>query len=539
MNIRNNKYLEKIFGAVGIVLIVFCPSFNFAETSESQKTGIIALVITGSSAAIATSSYYIYKSIKQNKEENQYFSYIEKQIKHADSLFTNHKYVQSKPYYDTVNLQYQEYTKKKTKRKQQPLINKDTLQYRLGAINTYETLFPILDKINKTIDKLPSDQSELAIQNRHLILNELEIYRKRIDSLIQKNLLYKPILYHELKSTFQKMNTIDSMYTKIYETQKLNFSLKCKFFYNRAVETRDTTMLRQFVKDCDYYSVNKTWCDQARMILNPIAKDTQPIVTTIAISESPHDQFQTEYSTIMMKPDIRNLEGFLKKYSGKKYKAYKQQLQNVKVTLDSLNKILALENIYNQKHPYLADYLAKNQVNVLCKGVSDSSCKVIQNTINTKVSVLSITPNLRGPMIMYYDQSQKTPLLVLNAFINPKRDISINPINDTQSTIIFPSIPNSFEFLLQCATDLSKSYTDLIPAQDFQVACRLRISESDNITFYANISKGKINFYDIIEFSSKDLKYIRFNQPNIPNLIYSKIPKSGLDSCINKILLPN
>ena len=70
----------------------------------------------------------------------------------------------------------------------------------------------------------------------------------------------KDVVRFACNSSLVKFDTIDAMFKRVYDQEKLNFSLKCKFYYKKATATKDTANLRQFVDDCDYYQEDKDWC---------------------------------------------------------------------------------------------------------------------------------------------------------------------------------------------------------------------------------------------------------------------------------------
>ena len=268
-----------------------------------------------------------------------------------------------------------------------------------------------------------SDNSDdLVLRNRHQLLAIQKRCKEAINEQIRANPDKRGAIRFGFRKSIIKLNLLDSLLRDVYDQEKDEFSLKCKFFYNRAVESNDTAQIRKFVDDCDYYQVEKEWCTRARMILSGM--DTQSVKEEVIAKEklSDTEMMKIEYRQAMLSGRVDLLESYLAKYNRKKIRKSESKIDSVRIILGKVKKEIAAREAYDKAHPLFANAdFAKLDISI--KGLSLSTQNVFRDVIGKSRDQLKIIRGIRFPASIQLDFSGTHPMLYMTAYINCEKDV--------------------------------------------------------------------------------------------------------------------
>ena len=369
---------------------------------------------------------------------------------------------------------------------------------------------------------LPGSEDILVGQNRHRVSETIKRCRWVIDSIVKSNTAQAESVRHGFRYSILKLDSLDSMFVNVYEQEKANFSFKCKFFYNRAVETKDTSVLREFVEDCDYYQVDKEWCNRARMVLSP---HEQPILkyAVAGVSQAIVDTLKMEYDQAIISGNIELLEQYIKKYSARRFRRKNTRIDSAKIVLNSLKMELAEAVSFDKDHPLFANAdMAEMELKV--KGLQGSDDEGFRNAFEKAKGSLRSVSGIRFPASVVIDYSSRPPILFLNAYVSCKKDVE-RKTTDNGVAYTMESVPELMNFLnrikLTVVEDLNKEgpgkQKEARELRQVAYVVRLMKNNEEYITLYgkenvkAGQGSGAFSFYNFFDLTVKDKKDTRLN----------------------------
>jgi hypothetical protein len=360
-----------------------------------------------------------------------------------------------------------------------------------------------------------------------------------IDSVSSVYPRYTAVIRYGFRTTITKMEDYDRLLSGSYEDGKVNFELKCKYFYNRATENGDTLKIKKFVEDCDYYKSNKEWCTRGRILLQPKQdkrensygpEKFQPVVLNKT------DSMKIEYQQVINSLEIDQLDAYVRKYSSKKFKKVDSNVEIVQKLADSLKNVRQAELTYESSHPLFL-YADLNDMQLTVSGVSSVASNKFTRVVESMKKEFNSIQGARFPALLKIDYTASQPVLYLNASINCEKDIFIKQ-NEKSTNYDVVGASSIMKFLHNVKNNvvndveiLSKEENDKIRSAVYVV--RLWKNTYDYITFYGSEnyqSKNGIEpfqFYNILDISVGDKKDIRL-QNNTAQII--QIPQVQSDS---------
>lgn len=460
---------------------------------------------------------------KKRLQRDSLITFIESNWKNSRQLIEQDKYSEATRTLQNILSDIETYNMYCRKNRKAVRVYSDTINLLLDNCRYIESILPKIRVVTSWSDSIPDNEYDLTLLNRHTVLNLRDKCKNAINEEISATPLKRGAIRFGFRKTILKLNRLDTLFSSVYDQEKNNFSIKCKFNYNRAVESKDTMQIRNFVNDCDYYQVDKEWCTRARMILAGI-DNTTSVAANEEITEklTEKDRMKIHYQQAMVSRRIDLLEEYVEKYGKKRISRSESKIDSVKLLLKIVKKEIEQETVYNKNFPLFANAdLSNLQVNI--KGLSELSQRTFKEAIDKNQNLLKEVPAIRFPVNLQIDYTSSHPMLFLNAHINTQKDIQITR-SDSSCVYFFQGLPKLMRFLNTIKKAASETVSDNITTQKILLAAyvvRLYKNNDDYITFYGkeNNSDTQMSkeflFYDFFDITVEDQKDVRIaNQPS-------------------------
>ncbi|NLG16634.1 MAG: hypothetical protein GX556_04810 [Fibrobacter sp.] len=412
-----------------------------------------------------------------------------------------------------------------------------------SAISRCDFLYSLSDQVliaDSFTAALPDDPDILAASDRHQLFPAIAGCRKTIDSIAEVNKEFHSTTGYAFRRSISRLNRVDSLFSVIYDSQKDDFTYKNKYYYNRAVESKDSTELRKLMSDCDYYQVDKQWCERMRLALNPpIPVQVEEMVTIDTVVENKKltavDSMKLSYSEAIGSGRIELLEEYLEKYSGRRFSKKVSKIDSVRIVLDSLKKIVEREELYNRQHPLFTN-ADPEELTAVVLGLPGDQEEIFRSAIETRKTEIMKADGIRFPSILKIDYSQTPPIIMMNAFVNAKD--AEKEISGESTAYSLPGVSwlmQELDALKQhVLKELEKRGSDSEQVRKIKTAAyivRLNKNVSDYITFYGKENlwaqrEGQVfKYYDFFDITLKDHNDVRFsNEPSHTIIIRKDSP---------------
>lgn len=400
------------------------------------------------------------------------------------------------------------------KRRNSPKIFLDTAQLLLGNCVLLDSLKPVISQVNLLSDSLPLSADDLTIQRR----NELIVLRDRCKNAVNEIVDSKPerkgAIRFGLRKSIIRINSFDSLLNVVYDQNRLEFSVKNRFYYNRATEKNDTSMIRNFINDCGYYQVDKEWCTRARMILGEI--DTSSKISTesqVPKKLSDKELMKIEYQQAMVSSRIDLLEQYLAKYGKKKIKKSESKIDSIKTVLKTVNEEIEAEAAYNKSYPLYAN-ADLNKLNISITGLSEIVQQKYTEAIENNRESLHNISGIRFPADIQINYASSNPVLLISSYINCKKDVKVE--NTDRGTTVYSvnGVPQLMQYLNTLKKTTSESVKDAYQKKNINYAAyavRLYKTSNEYITFYGKESSKELLFYDFFDITMDQQKDVRIS----------------------------
>ena len=237
------------------------------------------------------------------------------------------------------------------------------------------------------------------------------------------------------------------------------------------------------------------------------------------------------------------LEEYIKKYSGKAYRHKKTLVDSATVLLANLRKQFEGDSAYNVAHPLFTNANIKS-LPVWVNGVDSSIVEIFKDCFDTVSLQTKHIGGIRFPASISVDYIQNPPVIVLNCYFNPQKDIEI--VSDSSKgvkSIRINSIPQAMSFLQQLknkvlyqtitilkerrvASDVINLKIDKLKQAIYVV--RLRKSPDECMLFYAQETdyERELKYYNFIDIMNAGNKNVRVRSENIPLIIHQTVKDS-------------
>lgn len=311
-----------------------------------------------------------------------------------------------------------------------PLFDNNGLISFIRFCDVYNSIYPSVVSLTKITNDLPSNEDQIIERNRHELLLKLTSLHKEIRDTLSRYPQDSLLVLHAYRYILSAALKVDTLLGHVYDQQRLDFSLKNRFYYNRMQESSNPEALKQFVADCDYYGVDKEWCERARKTLHPDNTATTNVKSTGRITPassrklSEAESIYEQYTSVVSSRNVDQLEAYIKKYSSKKYKK-NARIDSARALLNTINKELQIEKQFASEHPYFSDGANNNLFNVSIQGLQSSAVTALQPLTDSFAAAISSLRSLRFPAVLTIDYSATPPLYLLNCYIHDKKDMTL------------------------------------------------------------------------------------------------------------------
>ncbi|MBN1603936.1 MAG: hypothetical protein JW915_20160 [Chitinispirillaceae bacterium] len=388
-----------------------------------------------------------------------------------------------------------------------PLFENNGLTSFIRFCDVYNSIYPSVVSLTKITNVLPSDEDQIMERNRHELLLMLTSLHKEIRDTLSRYPQDSLLVLHAYRYILSAAQKVDTLLGLVYNQQRLDFSLKNRFYYNRMQESNNPEALNQFVADCDYYGVDKEWCERARKTLHPDNTATTNVGSGRTAPASSRKLSKTEriyeqYTAAVSSRNVDQLEAYIKKYSSKKYKKI-ARIDSARALLNRITKDLQLEKQFASEHPYFSDGSANsNLFKVSFQGLQNNAVTTLQPLTDSFAAATSSLRSLRFPALLTIDYSTTPPLYLLNCYIHDKKDMTLRDSSGQwYSTIdgIAPAFAALDLLTRNCTAQLKRAGVQFTYSPVFAV--RVLKNSMNYLTMYACAKNPRdydvYNFYDI------------------------------------------
>lgn len=386
--------------------------------------------------------------------------------------------------------------------------NGDQLTMFIRMCRVYNNIYPSVLRLTGVASTLPADEETIVQQNRQELLAQIDSVRKEIQDTVTRYPDDKQAVLYAYRFVVAAAEKIDTLFSSVYDQERLNFALKNRFYYNRMQGSSNPKALNQFVDDCDYYGVDKEWCERARKILHPEAPTTTSFESAKIVVPPPHrkvtatDQMNDQFIAAVTSRNVELLETYIQKYSAKKYKKV-AQIDSVKAILNTVRMEIKQETAFASDHPYFKDAAATNKLFLAkVKGLDEHAEAIVQPVIDSFTTNLPALQGLRYPAVLLIDYTAVPPVFLLNANVHEKKDINIADSSGQQFAVI-----EGASAALKALDNVTRSCTNQLKKNGISFsyppvfAIRVVKSSQSYLTMYANAKSPEgyelYNFYDI------------------------------------------
>ena len=543
--------------AVAGPLQVDSPSDGIPAVPAGKKGGgagpaIVIGVLVAAGAGVG--GYILYRRAKRERRAaDSVITVVERAWEKASFLSSEERYREAIGELQSIAGYWYAYERYSARYRNRRSIHPDSIKAVIASCDFLERMIPTVASLNSYAERLPSDEFALSKMPRYKVVEALRYLRTSMDSIMNVHKNHRNGLQYSFRRIDRKLRLVDSLLEESYQDRKADFVLKNRFYYNRAVESGDTAALRLFVDDCEYYQVDREWCQRARMAMQePAGAVHGPALPKGKMSAG--DSIEAEFKATIQSKRIEVLEAYIRKYSGRKYRRLRRsaKIDEVKSALRLLQAEIEREQAFNRAHPRFAngDFAS---ITLSAKGLAHASEEAFTDAWGTLRREVGKLPSIRFPAAVSIDYTRQPPVLMLDAVVSTRHDIERTMVNSRPTyriTCLLPVMRVLHQFKLLTMTmlnDNKTTETKLDEVTDYQIrkvrgaTYVLRLSRPDNrgaILFYArgtdnDSTGGTVQFYDFYDLSSRGGGSHRF--PIYPGSLPNVIPSLSSDTLEQKL----
>ncbi|MCX7726679.1 MAG: hypothetical protein N2053_07495 [Chitinispirillaceae bacterium] len=545
------------FSLLSLLIIRFSFSDDIVaeSTPVKEKNNTIGVIITVTliSASAAAGGYLFYRFFfKDWQKADSVISIVEKAWDSSAVLYSLRRYNDAISQLQKITdlwYDYEKYSKRfKRKRHIDPIVIRNVI----ASCNFLKEMVKTVDLFSEYAEQLPLDEFELANIDRKQIIDKKAYIEQSIDSIMYLYPNHRDAILYSFSHIRKRIEILDSLLEQMYQQKRKEFSLKNRFYYNQAVERKDTSAILQFIDDCSYYQVEKEWCFRARMLMEKNTPTPQK-VTIPNKKMSVKDSIQYAFTEAIESGRIELIEAYIKKYSSRKYSTYKKiaMIDSATKILSALRENIDKKLILSNQFPLFANIDDIENIHLTIKGLSDYSERAFNIAWDILSPQISRIPFIRAPASLTIDYTANPPTIMLDAFIITDLDIEKSQINAKKAYKISCLVPTmsfleklrdkTIDFLKEIMAQKIKKETmgDFFEYEIKKIKTAnfvVRLSDANKkgyIVFYAkgaereNSQKRKINFYDFYDISTVNYQPKRI--PIYPGSLPFLIPELSSD----------
>ncbi len=495
------------FKSVFFIVVVTILSIVYPASAEKPAENKDSLSLR---QRLRKSDFFLIRIFtRKGLEADSVVQHIEGLWSTANSDYQQHKFLEAAYGTEQILSSWGPYLLALKRVHKKPSFNGDQLTIFIRMCRVYNNIYPSVLQLTRIASTLPADEETIVERNRHELIALVDSVRKEIRDTVARYPDDKQSVLYAYRFVISAAEKVDTLLSQVYNQERLNFSVKNRFFYNRMKESNSPDALRQFVDDCDYYGVDKEWCERARTILHPEIPTATTGFESAKIVAPPSsrklsaaDQMHEQFITAVTSRNVELLETYIKRYSAKKYRRT-AQIDSVKSVLSGVRMEIKRETAFASDHPYFNDAADPDRFfTVKFKGLDERGEAIIQPLIDTFTANLPTLKGIRFPAVLLVDYSAVPPLYLLNAYVHEKKDITIKDSSGQQYAMT-EGASGAFNIL----DILSRNCTEQLKSNGISFgyppvfALRVLKSSQSYLTMYAS---GKIpggyelyNFYDI------------------------------------------
>jgi hypothetical protein len=507
---------------------------------------------------INSSSVFFLKRIKLERiHGDSVIAKVNTTLDSAWLYYANENYPGADMFFTEVVKMWDDYVMFTEKRKLTRKITRDSLETIVSDCKLLWSLQSPLDQVSTLLFPITSIPDELVLHKRQDVLDTLKKAENAINVIAEASGNKSAIVLRAFSKPLQHISSIRECFDKIYDQEKNNFSLKSRFNFNRAVDSKDTLQLRNFADDCDYYKVDKEWCRKAKEMLG----DTT--ITTIVMQNLPDahrklvkgkpvkmtavDSMHNAYKLATESKDIKLLESYISVYTSRKFKKSDSKIDSAAMLLQRLKNDKAHENNFFTSHPLLSER-NNDSIALTLKGIDPQYQALFANAVNELSMELKNATGLRAPVTLTIEQTSDGLNMFFLAYSYPSYDLKVQNTSDSV-VYSFDGVAWTVNFLHKIKQHVLKEFSLNNNMQTMNNAVymnsllapvyivRLRKNESQDLTMYAYSSQQTIaepKYFPFYDISDSVKKNVRFTNVCSEKIIINKTLDT--DSAAGKML---
>ncbi|MBN1577727.1 MAG: hypothetical protein JW913_14300 [Chitinispirillaceae bacterium] len=548
-----------------ILLIALLIGQSFAENrqaaepldppagSDEGKKNHTGAIIAGGCAAIVVLGVGVFflhrRASRERHHADSVIAIVEQAWDSAGAFYTAELYRDAIAQLQKINGVWYEYERYSTKYRKKRHIHTDSIRAVIASCDFLERMIQPIKAISGYAERLPVDEFGLSKFGRRELVAMKQYLRRTLDSIMTVNSNHRDALQYSFRHIDRRLHTADSLMEATYGQQRTEFGAKAHFYYNRAIEANDSAALRNFVEDCDYFHIEKEWCQRGRIALKQRSSE-RPVTAASTKKMSVRESIQLAYNEAMQSKRIEVLEAYINKYSTRRYRSQRRivKIDSVKAALRLLRAEIDAQMAFNRSYPRFGS--GNTQIKLSVKGLSHSSQEAFGMAWYKLRNEIAKLPAIRQPASLDIDYTSKPPMLMLNAIVSPEHDIEKSTINSRRAYRISCLMPAMrvlqrlkmlAMIMLNAERTSSEKLDDVIDYEVKKVrsaAYTLRLMKPGNtgiIILYARDNKGDVpdtnhlvQFYDFYDLTAAGRATKRF--PIYPGSLPNVIPSLASDS---------
>ncbi|KMQ50717.1 hypothetical protein CHISP_2400 [Chitinispirillum alkaliphilum] len=515
------KKLIRLSVCALMILLVYTQAcnaevFSAGNSSSDDNSSAAWVAGAGAVAVLGAGGYFLFRHLSARAAyRDSVTGEIEQLFHTAQKLFSEQRYEEAALKYRTVIRDWQRYVSYKRKKPFPEGMDSLNIESKLSESEFLHEHFGLITHVRNESNALPSTEADLVERNRHEINRVVKSLRDTVENLREKITGYENAMDIAFGESLQRLNRIDTMFISVYEQEQLNFDVKTRFFYNRAMETEDPVRIREFVEDCEYYQIEKNWCQKARLAIGVDCKS----------DETEAGEVEAEFRYAVNSGRIETINEFIEKYSQKNKNLYRDFIRNAQTEIRQLEKEMEAELQYSRMHPFFvnADLSA---FSLSFNGVSEEVRTLIDTYFSDNLSTLRNVSNLRFPAQLSIDFSGQFPIVMLTAFISCKRDLALS---ETDPEVVeIPGAVSAMNFLAGLLESTGEVVGDSDPLHSSVMVVRLRKNPDDFVTLYARKGETGLQWFEFIDLTFREHNNLRIREQPMPTISLSSESSGGL-----------
>lgn len=526
------------------------------EPEQKKSSPVPAILTIGAAAGAGVGAFFlIRRARRERRQADSVIALVEKAWQRSAKQYAAEHYREAVQELQGISANWYQYEQYSARYRKNRKVHSDSIQRVIASCDFLEGMIPVVSSLARYAERLPTDEFALSKMSRREVQTAKDYLQTSMDSLLNAYPNHRSGLRYSMRHIDKRLRSLDSLIQVSYDDRKADFTFKNRFYYNRAVDKGDTASLRQFVDDCDYFQVDREWCQRARLAMEGRegADAEQPVAALPPGKKmSTADSIEAAFTYAMQSKRIEVLEDYVRKYSSRRYRSRSRRrlvrIEEVKAALRQLRSEVETELAFNRAYPRFGNGDFKN-IALTVKGVSGATEQLLHlawDSLETEVSKL---PSIRFPASLTIDYTSQPPMILLDAVVSSRHDIEKSLVNSRPAFRIISLIPamellHRFKLLsLQMIGNsggdhAANSVTDFLQKKVQTAIYGLRLhaaGDKGTILFYAREPEpngGALRFYDFYDLTIRDsAKRFSIYPGSLPNII----PSLSSDSLEHKM----